>query len=156
MHVKLSFSEMKMAAAVGITRHIAALQDGRNDKHGAKKEDGWSNHIEGACGELAVAKLYNVHWPGSVNAFKSPDLGALIQIRTRSRHDYDLIVRDDDLDGDVYILVTGVAPDFAVRGWILGSDAKQQKWRAAHGGREVAFFVPQGALHPMEALPEIA
>jgi hypothetical protein len=72
-------------------------------------------------------------------------------VRTRSRTDYDLIVRESDDPDQRYILVVGVAPQFDVVGWIVASDARlHPEWRQSHGGREEAWFVPQLALNPIE------
>lgn len=147
----LTSPEMMMASMVGCLRHISAVQAGLQDRHGAAA-GGWQLHIEGALGEMAVAKCLGRFWSGPINNFKDADIGRHIQVRTRSRHDYDLIVRRDDSDDDLFVLVTGIAPDYCVKGWIRGRDAKQDKWLSAHGGREPAFFVPQSALTAMERI----
>ena len=151
----LELSELAQAAWVGIRRHINAIQEGKKDSHGFDGTDGWTKHIEGASGELAVAKLLNIYWDAPVGTFKTgADVGEL-QVRTRSRSDYDLIVREVDRDEDVFILVTGVAPVFRVRGWITGGEAKRSEWLKTHGGRPAAYFVPQDDLKPLSSLPGI-
>jgi hypothetical protein len=112
-------------------------------------------HIEGACGEAAVAKALNVFWSGTVNTFKrGGDIGSKIQVRTRSKSYYELIVRQDDRDDDIFILVTGKAPSFDVVGWTLGKDAKKEQWIQTHGNREAAWFVPQKELLDINTLPK--
>lgn len=149
--VELNPSEMLVASSVGCMRHIAAVKAGRHDKHGAAS-GGWQIHIEGALGELAVAKCLGRFWSGAINTFKDADIGTRIQVRTRSRHDYDLIVREDDGDSDLFVLVTGVAPSYRVKGWLSGKEAKNPAWLASHGNREPAFFVPASALRPIESI----
>lgn len=145
--VHLAHHEVRMAAMVGLNRQLAGMRDNRQHKYGMNPEDGWRAHIEGACGELAVAKFLGRYWDGSVDTFKSvPDL-ADAEIRTRSRHDYDLLIRKDDDPTRVYIHVTGRAPKFHVRGWIRGADAQREEWWHNHGNREWAWFVPADALH---------
>ena len=145
--VVLTINEAKLAASVGMHRHMEAISHGLPDKHGFTAEDGWTIHIQGAAGEIAAAKALNRYWNGSVNTFKrGGDVGKL-QVRTRSRMDYDLIVRPDDRDSDVFILVLGGIPSFRVAGWILGSDAKCEAWLQTHGNRPAAYFVPQESLH---------
>ena len=146
MEVVLDHSELELAAAVGLRRQLASLRDQREDRHGFSGP-GWTIHIEGACGELAVAKAMGRYWNGGVDTFKAPDLSGSIQIRTRSNADYDLIVRPNDADEDLFILVTGRAPEFTVHGWIKGRDAKQEQWSRTYGDRPPAFFVPQSALN---------
>lgn len=149
--VSLSWHEAAMASEIGRLRQLAAVKNSLPDRHGYDG-DGWSEHIEGALGELAVAKALNIYWDGSINTFGAHDLPG-VQVRTRSKHDYDLIVRDGD-DPDAYwVLVTGKCPSYCVRGWILGRDAKKPQWRQAHGGRPAAYFVPQSHLQPITTLP---
>jgi len=149
--VELTWFEVAMAANVGLARQLAALRAGRPDRHGYHGL-GWTEHCEGACGELAVAKIMGIYWNGSIDSFKLPDLGGNLQVRTRSGDNYELIVRLNDANADRFILVTGRAPIFTVRGWIAGSAAKRDKWIQTHGNRPAAFFVPQHALEPMSAL----
>lgn len=150
--ITLTPQEAQYAAMVGIQRHIEALRAARPDRYGANTDDGWTLHIEGAAGELAVAKHLGVYWAAPVNTYSTGgDVGAL-QVRTRSRHDYDLIVRPKDRDTDRFILVTGRTPHFRLHGWITGAEAKQDRYLQTHGGREPAWFVPAANLHPMEEL----
>ena len=148
MMVVLAQHEVLMAATVGIMRQISAINRSLRDRNGHEGA-GWNLHVEGACGELAVAKALGVHWSGSVNTFKlGGDVGSF-QVRTRSQSDYELIVRDDDRDEDTFILVTGQCPNYEVVGKIAGRDAKKDEWRKAYGGRPAAWFVPHDALQPL-------
>lgn len=151
--VRLSKAEMLMASSVGAMRQISSLAAGRDDAHGAAG-NGWQMHIEGAMGELAAAKAMGRFWSGTINSFGGADMGARIQVRTRSRHDYDLIVRDNDQDDHLFILVTGEAPEYRVRGWISGSESKRDCWRKSPNGRPEAWFVPASALHPLVTMDE--
>jgi hypothetical protein len=150
--IELEPNELNLAALVGVRRHICALQGRRPDKHGLKPEDGWLVHIEGACGELAVAKYLGAYWKPTVNTFKSGHDVAGCQVRTRSKEDYDLLVRPDDKDEDIYVLVTGYAPRYRIRGWMRGKDAKQKRWVHAYGNRPPAYFIPADELNPPEDL----
>lgn len=149
MDVSLSWPEVAMACRIGVTRHIAALRRDLPDRHGIDRDDGWRAHIEGACGEMAFAKAVDRYWCGSINTFRAGGDVGDIQVRTRSRHDYELIVRASDRDGDAFVLVTGAAPNFRVRGWIRGAAAKNAQWIREHGGRAAAYFVPHAALRPV-------
>ena len=149
IEVTLNWAEMYIATGIGRIRQLEAMKKGLPDKYGFIG-DGWSIHIEGACGELAVAKVLNVYWGGTVNTFKTKaDVGKL-EVRTRSRHDYDLLVRPDDKDTSVFIHVTGKAPNFQIHGWMLGKDAKQEKWMQNYGGRDSAYFVPFAELQDLK------
>ncbi len=152
--VKLTRAEVSMASHIGCLRQIESLAQGLQDKHDMDPKDGWGIHIEGACGELVVAKTGNLHWDGSVNSFHtSADVGEF-HVRTRSRHDYELLVRDDDEDEGIYILVTGYAPNYVVRGWQYGKECKQDQYKKGHGGRKPAYFYPQNKLRDMGDLSD--
>lgn len=153
--VWLTPSEAHYAAMIGVARHIEALRANRPDRYGADEHDGWSLHIEGAAGELAAAKYLGVYWSAPVNTYSTGgDVGDL-QVRTRSRHDYDLIIREKDRDEDRFILVTGKTPHFRLRGWLTGAEAKTPQYLKEYGGRSPAWFVPASALHPIEDLSSL-
>lgn len=149
IEVVLTDYEIRQAAHAGVDRQVQALVKGLPDRHGFQGS-GWDVHIDGALGELAVAKALNRFWSASVGTFKTGgDVGS-IQVRCRSRHDYELLVRDTDPDDAAFILVTGRAPTFRVHGWIYGRDAKRPEWRQTHGNRPPAYFVPHSALQSLE------
>ena len=150
IEVTLSWHEAAMASHVGWMRHLAAIKAGKPDLHGFDG-DGWSEHCEGACGEIAVAKALDTFWDGSVNTWKSDDLPG-IQVRTRSRHEFDLIVRPSDDDDARWVLVTGKCPHYRVHGWITGHEAKRSEWLQRYGGRPAAYFVPSSNLWSMDWL----
>ncbi|KKM95012.1 hypothetical protein LCGC14_1192430 [marine sediment metagenome] len=148
--ITLSWHEVILGAQLGIFRQIASLKDNLPDNYGYDGKDGWTKHIEGSCGELAFAKFYNCYWDATLNTFKKgQDVGGF-QVRTRSSDNYDLIVRPDDRNEDKFVLLTGRIPKFYVRGWMLGKDAKQKKWKQEYGGRPAAYFVPASELHNLK------
>jgi hypothetical protein len=148
--VTLEWYELGRAALVGVSRNVEALRMGCQNRMPINDE--WSIHILGASGECAFAKAAGRYWSGGVNTFKaSADVGQ-IEVRTRSKHTYDLIVRKDDSDDSVFVLVTGGPADFLVHGWILGRDAKQRQFVANHGNHGAAYFVPSSALRPLADL----
>ncbi len=148
----LSGAEMMMAVTVGGRRRVECLVRGwtRENVHGP---DRWSDNIEGAAGELAVAKHLGVFWSASINTFHLPDVGDY-QVRSMGHDHYGLVLRDDDADDQCFILAVGKAPRFRVPGWIWGVEGKRDEWKAAPNGGRVAFFVPQDVLHDMELLGE--
>lgn len=149
--VVLTWSEVAQAALAGVLRHVESKQLARPDAHGAEDEDGWGIDIEGAAGELAVAKCLDRYWCGK-GKFRGADLGPW-QVRTAASHEDCLILRRGDRDGEVFILVTGTAPRFRVRGWIRGVEGKREEYARNPHGRGVAWFVPVTRLHPIETLP---
>jgi hypothetical protein len=151
--VKLGYSELVIGAIVGCLRHIEAVVRGRKDQHGFEG-DGWGAHIEGAFAEMAAAKALNLYWDAPLNTFNDPHRGdvGLYEVRRRSRQDYDVLIRPRDADSKVHIAVFGSAPRFRVAGWLLGHEAKQDKWLRPHADRTPAWFIPQGELHPLDTL----
>lgn len=145
--VSLDGKQMKRACLVGAKRQIQCLEEGRRDSYGFNGNKGLELHVEGAAGELAVSVALGLPWDESVGTFKSgPDVGESVQVRTRSRHDYELLVRPDDPEDSIFVLVTGISPELTVRGWMIGKDCKNSKWLETHGGRPPAYFVPTSEL----------
>jgi hypothetical protein len=150
--VTLNKYEMVMAAQIGLERKLLAIENGHKDNHGFEGP-GWNEDIEGSCGEMAVAKYLGIYWGGGMGEeFKSPDLGDRIQIRTTPRLDGSLIVRKDAKDDHIYVLVTGEAPTYFLRGFISAADAKRDEFVRAPNGRPPAWFVPQYALSDISLL----
>jgi hypothetical protein len=151
--VTLDRAAVFWAAEIGVTRHLEALLAARPDAYGYDAaRDGWGDHIEGACGELAVAQLLGWTWEATINTFKvGGDVGD-VQVRTRSRHYYDLLIRPDARPTDCYVLVTGRCPRYRVHGWIRAGDAMRPEWLHTYGGRPPAYFGPATALSPLAAL----
>jgi hypothetical protein len=154
MLVELTEEQFQHAIKIGERRQEEALQKRLPDKYGFDGVAGLAIHIEGAAGELAVAETLRIPWGATVNTFKQvADLADNVEIRTRSKSSYDLIVRPDDKDQSIFILVLRTAPKkFNVVGWIQAAEAKQEKWLQTYGHRPSAYFVPQSALKPIETL----
>jgi hypothetical protein len=145
--------EVHMAASTAVQRCVSSIKDNRSNAHGYSKGSGWSDNIEGACAELVVAKYYNIYWNGSVDTFKSADLGSKIQVRWTWSHNYSLIVRPADSEKDVYILVSGYAPNFRIQGFLYGEDAKNSMYLRNDGsGRPDGYFIPNENLIPIGQL----
>jgi len=149
VEVTLDPHEFLYAAMVGVTRQIGNLRGRRQNRYGAEHEDPWRLHIEGACGEMAVARHLGRYWSGALGNLKAADIGIGVQVRTRSQPDYDLILHPEDPDDDAFVLVTGCAPRFTLRGWIYGRDGKDDRWWQDPAGGRPAYFVPQSVLRPM-------
>ena len=152
LEVHLDWHEVKMAADCGVLRNVRALAMGRRSKFEVTNMDKFDAHILGALGECAYAKATGSYWNASVDTFKGKGDVGDIEVRTRSRHDYELIVRDDDPDGRVFVLVTGGPMEFKIHGWMRSEDARRPEWRREHGGYPAAYFVPHEALKNVEAL----
>ncbi len=152
MKVNLEWYELSRAALVGVSRNVEALRKGLQNARPTNESD-WHVHILGACGEVAFAKATNRYWSGSVNTFKTGgDVGGRIQVRTRSKSHYDLLVRDNDNDDDLFVLVVGGPSEFDVKGYMRARDAKVERYKANWGNYGEAYFVPQADLLPVDSL----
>jgi len=153
--ITLTEFEMELAALVGTRRQIQNIFGGRKDAYGADYEDGWTSHIEGAAGEIAVAKWGDKFWNGNIGDLKADDVGSW-QVRTTTWQNGCLILHPDkDADDKVFFLATGLAPTFFLRGWLRARDGKKEEyWSDPQRRNRWAFFVPQSKLRPMKRRDE--
>jgi len=111
-------------------------------------------HLLGAAGEMAVASYLGLKeflYKETEAKRGSCDLPG-IDVKTRSRHSYDLIVQKNESPNKKFVLVTIQDKKTVIHGWIRGKDAmKEQYWSDPAGGRP-AYFVPKTALMPMSTL----
>ena len=149
MKVMLKGNEVFSAALVGVRRTIGGF---KRDK--SKEQDpnwSWSNDIEGAAAEVVVAKALNIYFDGFPGRFKDPDVGEY-QVRQTNLNHGKLIVRNDDASDEIFILVTGKCPEFTIRGYMLGGDAKKDEYWQNPNQKTGAWFVPQDKLLPIADL----
>jgi hypothetical protein len=154
--VTLTLSELLHGVTVGALRsYESRKQSFEKGTHGLNTDDEnlLAMDLEGALGEICVSKVLNKYWGGGVNTYKGADIGDSIQVRTRSKHTYDLLVRDGDNPAHFYFHVTGMYPEYCVRGWMKGTNAKDPKYLAGHGGRPSAYFIPESDLRPIDIKP---
>lgn len=153
--ITLTKMEFFQAAQTGMMRQYINVCRGLRDKHtyGKQLDNQWTIHIQGACGEAAVAKYMNVFWLGECGSDLAKfefDVGRT-QVRTRSKHSYDLILYEDDNPDHVFILVTGQAPQFKIHGWCLGREGQEERFlKQITADRKPSYFVPKQWLHSME------
>ena len=111
-------------------------------------------HLLGAAGEMAVAShlgLKEFLYKEAEAKRGSCDLPG-IDVKTRSRHSYDLIVQKNESPEKKFVLVTIENKKTLIHGWIDGKNAmKEEYWADPARGRP-AFFVPKTALRPMSTL----
>lgn len=151
IRITLEWYEYSIAAEVGKLRTMTAIRHGIPSKYGASS-NAWTDDIEGAAAEMAVAKYLGVYWGGSMETFKAADISEKIQVRQTKYESGRLIVRSEDRDDHVYVLVTGTIPNLTIHGWIEGSEAKQDIYLDSPNDRPPAYFIPQSQLQPVEML----
>jgi hypothetical protein len=148
---RLASEELVIAGIVGVLREVSALNRSRPTAHDCDESNAWTYHVEGAAAELAVAKHIDRYWrPLTRSQLRDlPGDVADVQVRSTPRSDGSLIVHRRDLDDARFYLVVTALPSYRIVGWLLGRDAKQERyWRTnvAHP----AYFVPQSELHAIE------
>lgn len=146
--------ERQQAVAEGLRRQ------GFNESKGLRGRNGgaWKGskaldiHLLGAAGEMAVAShlgmkdfLYK-----ETQAKKGSDDLPGIDIKTRSKHSYDLIVQRNESPDKKFVLVTIQDKTTLIHGWCYGRDAmKEEFWADPARGRP-AYFVPKEKLRCMD------
>ena len=111
-------------------------------------------HLLGAAGEMAVASFLGMKdfLYREAEARRGSDDLPGIDVKTRSRHSYDLIVQKGENPDQRFVLVTICDQQTLIWGWCYGMEAMQQcHWSDPARGRP-AFFVPKEQLHHIGAL----
>jgi hypothetical protein len=111
-------------------------------------------HLLGAAGEVAVASYLGLKH----ELFKekearrgSDDLPGM-DIKTRSKHSYDLIVQRNENPDQRFVLVTIEDQKTLLHGWCYGEEAMRDEFWADPARGRPAYFVGQSFLRPMESL----
>lgn len=158
MIVTLTWSELMIAHQIAGMIRISAMKASRNQRY--NRDNGLAviegTEVNAVRAEMAVAKAYNMYWMGGVGNVGSVDVGGIIEVRSVSQANHNLILHPDDKDKFPYVLVDlSDCPNVNLIGWIWGSDGKQDKyWKDPSGKNRPAFFVPQADLNPMYDLTE--
>lgn len=149
--VTLTLAEMLHGSNIGTIRHYEAEVAGRKSRRGLQEstQDILSVHIQGAIGEMVVAKVRDRYFMPTVNTFKDADIGDNVQVRLRKHHHWDMIIRDDDNPEHIFVHVTGWGPIYCVRGWAYAKDVMKIEYRKNHGGHGESWFIPETVLQPI-------
>jgi hypothetical protein len=156
--IEFVFSEEDRALAMeeGLRRQ------GVNEAKGLRGRNGgaWQGskaldiHLLGAAGEMAVAAHLGMKrflYKETQAKRGSDDLPGM-DIKTRSKHKYDLIVQKNEDPNKKFVLVTIEDKTTLIHGWCYGRDAmKEEYWADPARGRP-AYFVPKAVLRCMDTL----
>lgn len=148
--VKVEPLEYMFAAQAGFFRQASNVVRGRKDAYNFTG-DGYGIHIQGAVGEFVVAKALGLFWAGP-GKLRGHDIGVSYEVRAGTEDWHKLILHPEDKDDAVFILVTGNALDYAIRGWLIGRDGKKPAYWCEHVKGRPAFFVPQADLNNIHDL----
>ncbi len=154
IRVRLTATEMMVAAYVGAARNVQSLTQEWRPAAGVGVANTWTPNIEGAAGELAVAKALGIYWQPIIGNNHADDVGPY-QVRTNISRKYDdLCLRPKDREDRIFISVLSFMPTMEIVGWIEGSEGKRERWlRDGSADRPKCFYVPRNALRPMADLP---
>ena len=151
-----SEEERSLAMEEGMRRQGVNEAKGLRGRNGGawKGSKALDIHLLGAAGEVAVASYLGMkeHLFKETEARRGSDDLPGIDVKTRSRHQYDLIVQKNENACKKFVLVTIESQKTFLHGWCYGRDAmKEEFWADPARGRP-AYFVPKEALSPMESL----
>jgi hypothetical protein len=112
-------------------------------------------HLLGAAGEVAVASYLGLkeHLFKESEARRGSDDLPGIDVKTRSKHKYDLIVQRNESPEKKFVLVTIENQKTLIRGWCYGHEAMQDQYWADPARGRPAYFVPKDGLRSMDTLP---
>lgn len=152
--VQLKWYEILPAANAGILRKVLSMKNelGSVIKKKRSYKD-WAGEIEGVLAEAACAKALNLFFDHSVNTFKANDIGGVYQVRWASKMSHSLIIRPNDRDDDLFILVVGELGSYKIVGWMFGMSAKEPKYERNPNQLGNAWFVPIKDLKDLDTLP---
>jgi hypothetical protein len=152
-----SEEERRLAMEEGMRRQ------GTNEAQGLRGRNGgaWKGskaldiHLLGAAGEVAVASYLGMkeHLFKETEARRgSDDLPGGIDVKTRSKTRYDLIVQKNEDVRKKFVLVTIENQKTFLHGWCYGHEAMQERFWADPARGRPAYFVTKEHLRPMETL----
>jgi hypothetical protein len=153
--IRLTIFEVMQGAFSGLLRQCDNIAHSAKPAHGHDDDTNpWQIAIDGALGEMVLAKHFNIYWGGK-GIKGGGDVGNL-QVRTTPYANGYLRLHKKDEDGAKFYLVTGKPPKYTVRGWLLAKDGKRPEFWGSIGKGGVidpngtyrpAYWVPQDKLN---------
>jgi hypothetical protein len=149
--VKLTNSELMLAAQLGVMRRIASRQRNLPDTTNTKYR--WDADITGAIAEFAFCKYFNLCWNPSVNVGGEPDIDGK-HIRATTLPHGRLIIREHERDKPnmAYFLIIVQDAECTIVGWAFADEIRQDKfYHPKDETGDAAWWYPQELLHLIEA-----
>jgi len=115
-------------------------------------------HFCGCKGEIAVAKLLGMEeflFIDEKPVSGSPDLPCGIDVKTRPKHDYDMLVQLKDSRSKKYVLATVEGSLAIVHGWLPGEYAMLDSYIKSYRAGRPCYAIPQSKLLSMEMLSSL-
>jgi len=160
MHTPIEFvfteEERQQAMEEGQRRQSVNESKGLRGRNGGawKGSKALDIHMLGAAGEMAVASYLEMkdHLYKETEARRGSDDLPGIDVKTRSKASYDLIVQKGEDSQRIFVLVTIERQRTLIWGWCYGHEAMQERFWADPARGRPAYFVGKEHLHPMEDL----
>jgi hypothetical protein len=152
-----SEEERRLAMEEGMRRQQVNEAQGLRGRNGGawKGSKALDIHLLGAAGEVAVASYLGLkeHLFKEKEARRgSDDLPPGIDVKTRSKAAYDLIVQRNESPDKKFVLVTVENQQTLIHGWCYGHEALQEQYWADPARGRPAYFVPKEALRSIDEL----
>ena len=152
-----SEEERRLAMEEGVRRQQVNEARGLRGRNGGawKGSKALDIHLLGAAGEVAVASYLGLqeHLFKEKEARRgSDDLPGGIDVKTRSKAAYDLIVQRNESPDKKFVLVTVENQQTLIHGWCYGHEALQEQYWADPARGRPAYFVPKEALRSIDEL----
>jgi hypothetical protein len=152
-----SEEERRLAMEEGMRRQGVNEAQGLRGRNGGawKGSKALDIHLLGAAGEVAVASYLGLkeHLFKEKEARRgSDDLPGGIDVKTRSKAAYDLIVQRNESPDKKFVLVTVENQQTLIHGWCYGHEALQEQYWADPARGRPAYFVPKEALRSIDEL----
>lgn len=160
VQVLLSPTHLHLAEQEAIRRQTVNEQRGVKPRNNgpASGSRALAMHKLGAMGEVAVA----VHLGLEAYLFSesepvpgSPDLPYDIDVKTRAKHYYDLIIFRNERPDKKLVLVTIENQKILLHGWCVAGDFMKPEYWSDPAGNRPAYFVPKDKLSNISYLQEI-
>lgn len=148
--------EKSLAMEEGMRRQGVNEEKGLRGRNGGawKGSKALDIHLLGAAGEVAVASYLGLkeHLFKETEAKRGSNDLPGIDVKTRSKSRYDLIVQKHENLSKKFVLVTIENQQTLLHGWCYGHEAmKKEYWADPARGRP-AYFVPKEALRSIDEL----
>lgn len=157
----LSQDELNMAEMEATRRQSENEARGLRGRNKApeKGEKALKMHLLGCVGEIAVAKYLGLqrHVFASKTAVRgSADLPGNIEVKSRSKHGYDLLIQLSDDPSKIFVLVTHEEGNLVkIVGWTYGRDSMRTEWVREFVRGRPCYAIPQKELNPIESITEL-
>ena len=157
MQVTLNSGEQEVCRKLSTERYSLARANGREDQQ-IGKQPSWQTDLEGIGGEIAASKVLNVYPSLILEPDSGWDIkyrGIKIDVKTTKYKTGRLIAklntRSDEVDA--YLLVTGVFPEYQIRGFATKGELLSDN-NINDLGHGPGYTLTQDKLHPIEELAQ--